>query len=107
MPPKPHRILLDRVSGYADEAAAYMRRRRVSRRPFARLYYPTDAAATTPATRAGAELFVAAGRLIEVAGERREAVSELIDPGSPSGCLPARSQTAAASPRSSPNAATG
>ena len=40
MPPKPHRVLLDRVSGYADEAAAYMRRRRVSRRPFARLYYP-------------------------------------------------------------------
>ena len=37
MPPKPHRILLDRVSGYADEAAAYMRRRRVARRPFARL----------------------------------------------------------------------
>ena len=39
MPPKPHRVLLDRVSGYADEAAAYMRRRRVARRPFARLYY--------------------------------------------------------------------
>ena len=39
MPPKPHRILLDRVSGYADEAAAYMRRRRISRKPFARLYY--------------------------------------------------------------------
>ena len=39
MPPKPHRVLLDRVSGYADEAAAYMRRRRASRRPFARLYY--------------------------------------------------------------------
>ena len=50
MPPKPHRVLLDRVSGYADEAAAYMRRRRVSRRPFARLYYPTAAAATTPPT---------------------------------------------------------
>ena len=40
MPAKPHRILLDRVSVYADEAAAFMRRRRVSRRPFARLYYP-------------------------------------------------------------------
>ena len=39
MPPKPHRVLLDRVSGYADEAAAYMRRRRISRKPFARLYY--------------------------------------------------------------------
>ena len=39
MTPKPHRVILDRVSGYADEAAAYMRRRRVARRPFARLYY--------------------------------------------------------------------
>lgn len=67
-PPKPHRVLLDRVSGYADEAAAYMRRRRVSRRPFARLYHPGGAAEDHAAdSRAGAELFVAAGRLIEVA----------------------------------------
>lgn len=69
-PPKPHRVLLDRVSGYADEAAAYIRRRRVSRRPFARLYYPggraTDHAADA---ELAAELFVAAGRLIEVAGK--------------------------------------
>lgn len=71
MPPKPHRILLDRVSGYADEAAAFMRRRRVARRPFARLYYrggrSSDYAADSVA---GGELFVAAGRLIEVAGKR-------------------------------------
>ncbi len=70
-PPKPHRVLLDRVSGYADEAAAYMRRRRVARRPFARLYYSggrgSDHAADSVA---GGELFVAAGRLIEVAGKR-------------------------------------
>ncbi len=69
MTPKPHRVLLDRVSGYADEAAAYMRRRRLSRLPFARLYYgggrAADHAADSPA---GAELFVAAGRLIELAG---------------------------------------
>ena len=71
MPPKPHRVLLDRVSGYADEAAAYMRRRRVARRPFARLYYPRAGPATTRPTRSpAAELFVAAGRLIEVAGKR-------------------------------------
>lgn len=69
MPPKPHRILLDRVSGYADEAAAYMRRRRVARRPFARLYYAGGRASDHAAdTVAGGELFVAAGRLIEVAG---------------------------------------
>ena len=70
-PPKPHRVLLDRVSGYADEAAAYMRRRRVARRPFARLYYEDGHAADHAADSvAGGELFVAAGRLIEVAGKQ-------------------------------------
>jgi hypothetical protein len=68
---KPHRILLERVSAYADEAAAYMRRRRVARRPFARLYYPGGRSADhAQDTTAGAELFVAAGRLIEIASER-------------------------------------
>lgn len=71
MAPKPHRVLLDRVSGYADEAAAYMRRRRASRRPFARLYYPGGRSHDYAGdAAAGAELFVAAGRLIEVAGRR-------------------------------------
>lgn len=71
MTPKPHRVLLDRVSGYADEAAAYMRRRRVARRPFARLYYAGGRASDHAAdSQAGGELFVAAGRLIEVARER-------------------------------------
>jgi len=71
MPPKPHRVLLDRVSGYADEAAAYMRRRRASRRPFARLYYGGGRGEDHAGDSAvGAELFVAAGRLIEVAGKK-------------------------------------
>jgi hypothetical protein len=71
MPAKPHRILLDRVSAYADEAAAFMRRRRVSRRPFARLYYSGGRSADQAQdSLSGAELFVAAGRLIEVAGEK-------------------------------------
>jgi hypothetical protein len=64
-------VLLDRVSAYADEAAAYVRRRRVARKPFARLYYAEGRASDQAAdSRAGAELFVAAGRLIEVAGKR-------------------------------------
>ena len=68
---KPHRILLERFSGYADEAAAFMRRRRISRQPFARLYYPHGRSADhAQDSRRGAELFVAAGRLIEVAGKR-------------------------------------
>jgi len=71
MAPKPHRVLFERVSGYADEAAAYVRRRRVSRQPFARLYYRGGRAADHAADSAvGGELFVAAGRLIEVAGKR-------------------------------------
>jgi hypothetical protein len=70
-PPKPHRVLLDRVSGYADEAAAYMRRRRASRKPFARLYYSGGRAVDQAAdAEAAGELCVAAGRLIEVARER-------------------------------------
>jgi hypothetical protein len=51
-----------------------MRRRRASRRPFARLYYEGGRAADHAADSvAGGELFVAAGRLIEVA---REGVEE-------------------------------
>jgi hypothetical protein len=71
MPPKPHRIFLDRVSGYADEAAAYVRRRRIARKPFARLYYASGRSTDQAGESAvGAELFVAAGRLIEVAGRK-------------------------------------
>jgi len=71
MTAKPHRIFLDRVSAYADEAAAYMRRRRVARRPFARLYYPDGRSADhAQDSESGAELFVAAGRLIELAGKQ-------------------------------------
>jgi hypothetical protein len=72
MPPKPHRILLERVSGYADEAAAYMRRRRIQRKPFARLYYPGGRATEYPAdSTAGAELFVAANAVIDLAAKPR------------------------------------
>ncbi len=74
MTPKPHRLLLERVSGYADEAAAYLRRRRHLRKPFARTYYAggqsTDFAADSEEGRA---LFLAASRLIEVAGPPRRA----------------------------------
>jgi hypothetical protein len=66
---KPHRVLLDRVSGYADEAAAYMRRRKIARKPFARLYYANGRAADRDIdSREGIALFDAADALIEVAG---------------------------------------
>jgi hypothetical protein len=68
MPPKPHRAILDRVSGFADEAAAYLRRRRLTRRPFARVYAPGGRNLSCAAeTEAGRELFLAASRVIDAA----------------------------------------
>lgn len=66
MPPKPHRVLVDRVSGYASEAAAYMRRRRLTRQPFVRLI---DDAGNghdhPPASSTGELIQVVAERLIK------------------------------------------
>lgn len=68
MPPKPHRVILERVSGYADEAAAFMRRRRISRRPFARVYWPDGRSAGFDAeSEQGRALFRAAAKLIDAA----------------------------------------
>ena len=72
MTTKPHRLLLERVSGYADEAAAYLRRRRHLRKPFARTYYPGGRSMAFPEdSEAGKALFDAASRLIEVASPKR------------------------------------
>ncbi len=71
MTPKPHRVFLDRVSGYADEASAYMRRRRHIRRSFARSYHAGGRSTEHLAdTESGAELFEAASELLELARER-------------------------------------
>jgi hypothetical protein len=70
MPPKPHRAVADRVSGFADEAVAYLRRRRTTRRPFARVYVPGGHGAShPPQTEAGRALFLTAARLIDTARE--------------------------------------
>ena len=69
--PKPHRVVLDRVTGYADEAAAFMRRRRHERRPFARVYWGDGRAVDHPAdSDQGKSLFEAASRLIDLAPKR-------------------------------------
>lgn len=71
MATKPHR-LLDRVSGYADEAAAFLRRRRHLRKPFARVYQRGGrSSAFSAETIEGRALFEAASRLIDVAGPPR------------------------------------
>ncbi len=36
---KPHRVLADKFSSYAEEASAFVRRRRHHRRPFVRIQY--------------------------------------------------------------------
>jgi hypothetical protein len=65
---KPHRLVLDRMTGYADEAAAYLRRRRLTRKPFARVYTEGGGGATHPPdTDEGRALFLAASRLIDTA----------------------------------------
>ena len=64
---KPHRVVLDRVSGYADEAAAFMRRRRHHRRPFARVYRADGSSVDYAAdSETGAALFDAAAALIDL-----------------------------------------
>ena len=65
---KPQRTLLGRVSAYADEAASFLRRRRATRQPFARVHFPGGrSAAYSPDTEAGRALFLAAARLIDAA----------------------------------------
>jgi hypothetical protein len=72
MPPKPHRVLLERVTGYADEASAFLRRRRIVRRPFARVHWRGgESAAFDAETAEGRALFRAAAHLIDVAGPGR------------------------------------
>ena len=68
MTQKPQRTLLGRVSAYAEEAAAYLRRRRITRKPFARVHYTGGRSiAYRSDTEAGRELFLTASRLIDVA----------------------------------------
>jgi len=65
---KPNRTLLGRMSGYAEEASAYLRRRRINRRPFARVYYPGGQSASFDSgTDAGRALFRTAADLIDAA----------------------------------------
>jgi hypothetical protein len=69
-PPKPHRFLLARVSGAADEANAFLKRRRISRKPFARVHAPGGRSIGLGAeSEQGRALFSAAAKLIDAARE--------------------------------------
>jgi hypothetical protein len=65
---KPHRVLINRFTGYADEAAAFLRRRRLTRKPFARVWWSGERGDSFDATSTeGRELFLAAAKLIDLA----------------------------------------
>lgn len=67
MTQKPHRFVLDRVAGYAEEVAAFMRRRRHRSRPFARVAWPGGTLRALEAdSDEGRALFTAAARVIAV-----------------------------------------
>lgn len=64
---KPHRVLIDKVSSYTDEAAAFMRRRRHHRRPYIRIQFSSgDAVELTPGTPDAEEIDAAALALIDL-----------------------------------------
>ena len=64
---KPHRVLMDKVSSYTDEAAAFMRRRRHHRRPYIRIQYSSgDALELAPGTPGSEEIDAAAAALIDL-----------------------------------------
>lgn len=68
MPAKPHRVLMGQISGLAEEAAAFMRRRRTTRKPFARIHYAGGRSSSfAPETPEGRTLFLAAAKLIDAA----------------------------------------
>ena len=57
---KPHRILADRISSYAEEASAFMRRRRHHRRPWIRIQYRNGDAVELRPEESGSEQIMAA-----------------------------------------------
>ena len=62
---KPHRFLLDRVSSYGEEGRAYLRRRKIRSRPFARVRCEGgEVIALEADSDRGAVLFAVAGELI-------------------------------------------
>lgn len=64
---KPHRVVIDKVSSYTDEAAAFVRRRRHHRRSFIRIQFQSGDALEVPSGTAEAErIGAAADALIDL-----------------------------------------
>jgi hypothetical protein len=65
---KPQRFIRDRIGELAGEASAFLRRRRIAQRPYARLYYTNGRSQGFPEDAdPGRRLFAAAADLIELA----------------------------------------
>jgi len=63
---KPHRVLAEKFSSYADEASAFMRRRRHHRRPYIRIQYRGgDAIELHPDEPEAAQIMAAVSGLLE------------------------------------------
>jgi hypothetical protein len=63
---KPHRVLADKIASYADEASAFVRRRRHHRRPYIRIYYRGgDAIELHPEEPGSEEIMAAVTGLLE------------------------------------------
>ena len=63
---KPHRFLIDRVSSYGEEGKAYLRRRKMRSRPFARVRFEGgEEIALDAESERGEILFAVASELID------------------------------------------
>jgi hypothetical protein len=63
---KPYRFLLDRVTTYAEEGSAYLRRRKIRSMPFVRVWREGGASeGLDSGSEAGRRAFAAATELIE------------------------------------------
>lgn len=69
---KPYRFVLDRVASYADEAGAFVRRRRLRSKPFARVWQSGGTIrALEPESTHGRRVAAAADELIALAPPER------------------------------------
>ncbi len=68
---KPHRFRLGRVSGFADEATSFVRRRRLDRQPFVRVHFRGGAIVDLAVTQdSGRRVEDAATELLERTARR-------------------------------------
>jgi hypothetical protein len=74
---KPHRFLLDRVTGYAEEGSAFLRRRKIRGQPFVRVRREGGATEAFDAdSKRGLRAFAAASALIDEVGPMKKAAQK-------------------------------